>query len=545
MTAAAPDHGVLAGAARRHRRARRASGLRRVRGAAALLRLLRAAGPARRARSRPATRTAVARVWSTDNEPDGVLRKACGNRREAVCPPCAERYRQDAFQLIAAGLRGGKGVPGHGRRAPAVFLTLTAPSFGVVHTRPLGPDGQPRRCRPRRDKPICPHGVPLSCRAIHAEDDARLGEPLCRECFDYARRGRSGTTRSASCGATRRSTCPRAMARQVGMTRPRSSARSAPPTSRSPSTSAAAWCTCTCSRASIARCPSTAPTRSIRPRGASTSSCSSARFREAVAGRQRARRRRARRRPRALGRQLDVRQLRPGTSAARSPATWPSTRPRAPSRPAGCCTASTPTTSTSVPRARARPHYMRTAFELDAIATTRHAAAQPCGRRRARRRDRLEPGRARDPRAPCDEHGRARPRPPARRQHAAPGAIARLHDAGPSATARRSRSSSTTELACTWPTSPRSARRAGLARATGAIRGSRACAHAFGYRGHCLTKSRRYSTTFKALREAREAYVHEQLLARSTDATQRAIAAARSNAHRGLRVRRRRTRNSR
>src|SRR4051794_40063976 len=50
-------------------------------------------------------------VWSTDNEPEGVLRKACGNRREAVCPSCAERYREDAYQLIAAGLRGGKGVP--------------------------------------------------------------------------------------------------------------------------------------------------------------------------------------------------------------------------------------------------------------------------------------------------------------------------------------------------------------------------------------------------------------------------------------------------
>jgi hypothetical protein len=50
-------------------------------------------------------------------------------------------------------------------------------------------------------------------------------------------------------------------------------------------------------------------------------------------------------------------------------------------------------------------------------------------------------------------------------------------------------------------------------------------AHAFGYRGHCLTKSRRYSTTFKALRQAREAFVHEQLLARSSDATQLAIAA--------------------
>src|SRR3954467_1856282 len=50
------------------------------------------------------------RVWSTDSEPDGIRRKACGNRREAVCPSCAERYRADAYQLIAAGLRGGKGV---------------------------------------------------------------------------------------------------------------------------------------------------------------------------------------------------------------------------------------------------------------------------------------------------------------------------------------------------------------------------------------------------------------------------------------------------
>jgi hypothetical protein len=53
-----------------------------------------------------------------------------------------------------------------------------------------------------------------------------------------------------------------------------------------------------------------------------------------------------------------------------------------------------------------------------------------------------------------------------------------------------------------------------------------ASAHALGYRGHCLTKSRRYSTTFKALREDRERHVHEQLLARSTDAAQRALASA-------------------
>ncbi len=124
-------------------------------------------------------------VWTTDGEPDGVLRKACGNRREAVCGPCAERYRSDAWQLIAAGLRGGKGVPQSVTGHPAVFATLTAPSFGVVHTHILGPDGQPLRCHPRRDRPVCQHGVPISCSRIHGPDDPCLGEPLCPECFDY------------------------------------------------------------------------------------------------------------------------------------------------------------------------------------------------------------------------------------------------------------------------------------------------------------------------------------------------------------------------
>ena len=39
-------------------------------------------------------------------------------------------------------------------------------------------------------------------------------------------------------------------------------------------------------------------------------------------------------------------------------------------------------------------------------------------------------------------------------------------------------------------------------------------AHNLGYRGHCLTKSRCWSTTFKALRQAREQHVREQLLNR-------------------------------
>jgi Replication initiator protein, pSAM2 len=69
--------------------------------------------------------------------PDGVIYKACGNRRARSCPACAETYRRDAFHLIRIGLTGGKGVPAQVASHPAVFATFTAPSFGPVHTRPI------------------------------------------------------------------------------------------------------------------------------------------------------------------------------------------------------------------------------------------------------------------------------------------------------------------------------------------------------------------------------------------------------------------------
>jgi hypothetical protein len=126
----------------------------------------------------------VETTYSTEGEPDGTLLKCCGNRREAVCPSCAERYRGDAFQLVAAGLRGGKGVPESVCEHPVVFVTLTAPSFGLVHSRRMVND-EPQRCRPRRRGEVCRHGVRLSCGEVHGEDDPRLGEPLCPDCFDY------------------------------------------------------------------------------------------------------------------------------------------------------------------------------------------------------------------------------------------------------------------------------------------------------------------------------------------------------------------------
>jgi hypothetical protein len=167
------------------------------------------------------------RVWSTADEPDGVLRKACGNRREAVCAPCAERYRQDAYHLITAGLKGGKGVPDTVTGHPAVFLTLTAPSFGPVHTRRLGADGQPRPCRPRRDRPVCEHGRPLFCTAVHGEDDACVGEPLCRECWDY----QGAVVWNHTLGKLWRHTTmkiKRGLAREAGMTQKRFDRRARP-----------------------------------------------------------------------------------------------------------------------------------------------------------------------------------------------------------------------------------------------------------------------------------------------------------------------------
>jgi hypothetical protein len=77
----------------------------------------------------------VLHVYRTADEPTGHLLVACGNRRGSVCPACAHIYQRDVFQLIRSGLAGGKSVPESVREHTRVFATLTAPSFGAVHTR--------------------------------------------------------------------------------------------------------------------------------------------------------------------------------------------------------------------------------------------------------------------------------------------------------------------------------------------------------------------------------------------------------------------------
>ena len=201
------------------------------------------------------------RVWSTDTEPDGILRKACGNRREAVCPPCAERYRQDAYHLIAAGLRGGKGVPDTVVEHPAVFVTFTAPSFGLVHTRRLDAAGGPRRCRPRRDAPMCEHGVRLSCGDVHDDDDPCLGEPLCPDCYDHQGAVIWNNTLSELWRRSVPVYLPRMLARLTGMTQARLRELVRVAYAKVAEYQRRGSCTCTPSSGSTAPCPPTAPAR--------------------------------------------------------------------------------------------------------------------------------------------------------------------------------------------------------------------------------------------------------------------------------------------
>jgi hypothetical protein len=165
--------------------------LNHVRAAAACTRPIRLAG------TMATVDTATGRVLSerhTADLPDGVIYKPCGNRRESVCPSCSKLYQRDAYQIVRAGLVGGKGVPEQVATHPAVFPTFTAPSFGEVHTRHVQRhtcarrvecDCRPEPCHARRELSVCPHGVRLVCFARHPSTDRSLGTPLCRDCYDY------------------------------------------------------------------------------------------------------------------------------------------------------------------------------------------------------------------------------------------------------------------------------------------------------------------------------------------------------------------------
>lgn len=122
--------------------------------------------------------------YTSATRPGGVVLVRCRNRRAVVCPPCSAIYHGDTFHLVRAGLLGGKGVPVTVTTHPRIFLTLTAPGFGAVHTTRTTRDGRPAPCLPRRTT-RCPHGGQASCWQRHQDDDPALGAPLCPDCYDY------------------------------------------------------------------------------------------------------------------------------------------------------------------------------------------------------------------------------------------------------------------------------------------------------------------------------------------------------------------------
>ncbi|WP_189957851.1 replication initiator [Streptomyces alanosinicus] len=123
----------------------------------------------------------VLRHYDTSGEPGGRMPVRCRNRRETRCEPCSYLHAGDTFHLVRAGLLGGKGVAEGVQRHPRLFVTLTAPSFGAVHGAFDG-----AVCRPRRDGGVCEHGRPAGCGQRHTENDPAVGQPLCRDCYDYA-----------------------------------------------------------------------------------------------------------------------------------------------------------------------------------------------------------------------------------------------------------------------------------------------------------------------------------------------------------------------
>ncbi|MEK6438193.1 replication initiator [Pseudonocardia sp. T1-2H] len=101
----------------------------------------------------------------------GEVWAPCGNRRDTVCPSCSDRYAADAFHLIRAGLAGQeRGIPATVTDRPRLFLTLTAPSFGPVHTRRLTTRGRV---------------IPCACGVHHRDHDPNLGGAIDHDSYDY------------------------------------------------------------------------------------------------------------------------------------------------------------------------------------------------------------------------------------------------------------------------------------------------------------------------------------------------------------------------
>ena len=177
-------------------------------------------------------------------ERSGTVLAPCGNRREACARPARTATAADAFHLLRAGLAGDdtKGVPATVAEHPRAFLTLTAPSFGPVHTRAVTPRGHVRRAAAE------------SATTPTTRASARALDP---DSYDYDGavlwQAHAGMLWARFTIALRR-----ALAAALGVGARVAAARRGCRSPRSPSTNAAGWCTSTPSSASTA--PTDPPT---------------------------------------------------------------------------------------------------------------------------------------------------------------------------------------------------------------------------------------------------------------------------------------------
>ncbi len=112
---------------------------------------------------------------------------ACGNRRESRCPPCSERYRRDAYFLVAAGLAGNeeKGVSTDGRLAPARLrdvygAVVRGGASRVVYAKRSAPRAGRRTVGSLRAWPL-----DWAVWSVTPQGDPRIGQALCPDCYDY------------------------------------------------------------------------------------------------------------------------------------------------------------------------------------------------------------------------------------------------------------------------------------------------------------------------------------------------------------------------
>lgn len=128
--------------------------------------------------------TSPIHLTRSSSDGDMLVFVRCKNRRATVCPSCSDLYAGDTWHLVHAGLGGGHDIPPSVAEHPAVFATLTAPSFGPVHGVRKDSAGRPRPCHPP-DSNRCAHGRAFSCSRIHEDTDPTIGQPLCGDCYEY------------------------------------------------------------------------------------------------------------------------------------------------------------------------------------------------------------------------------------------------------------------------------------------------------------------------------------------------------------------------